>query len=95
MSDIDNTMHRLTVQQRDQAWREVQIWEQRYQALLKAMTDSVNLRASPPMKLLTDAESFEAGRVMERERIAKMFDGPVWAYDYREIAAEIRKGDVQ
>ena len=26
----------------------------------------------------------------ERERIAKMFDGPVWAYDYREIAKAIR-----
>ncbi len=28
----------------------------------------------------------------ERERIAKLFDGPVWAYDYREIAALIRAG---
>lgn len=26
----------------------------------------------------------------EREEIAKMFDGEVWAYDYREIAAAIR-----
>ena len=26
----------------------------------------------------------------EREAIAKMFDGEVWAYDYREIAAAIR-----
>ena len=26
----------------------------------------------------------------EREAIAKMFDGKVWAYDYREIAAAIR-----
>ena len=30
----------------------------------------------------------------EREAIAKMFDGEVWAYDYREIAASIRaRGD--
>ena len=26
----------------------------------------------------------------EREACAKMFDGAVWAYDYREIAAAIR-----
>jgi hypothetical protein len=26
----------------------------------------------------------------EREACAKMFDGDVWAYDYREIAAAIR-----
>lgn len=26
----------------------------------------------------------------EREAIAKMFDGKVWSYDYREIAAAIR-----
>jgi len=26
----------------------------------------------------------------ERESCAKMFDGAVWAYDYREIAAAIR-----
>lgn len=26
----------------------------------------------------------------EREAVAKMFDGEVWAYDYREIAAAIR-----
>ena len=27
---------------------------------------------------------------VEREACAKMFDGEVWAYDYREIAAAIR-----
>jgi hypothetical protein len=26
----------------------------------------------------------------EREACAKLFDGEVWAYDYREIAAAIR-----
>ena len=31
---------------------------------------------------------------IEREAIAKMFDGNVWAYDYREIATAIRaRGD--
>ena len=31
----------------------------------------------------------------EREAIAKMFDGEVWAYDYREIAAAIRARGVE
>jgi hypothetical protein len=26
----------------------------------------------------------------EREKVAQMFDGAVWSYDYREIAAAIR-----
>jgi hypothetical protein len=26
----------------------------------------------------------------EREECARMFDGEVWSYDYREIAAKIR-----
>jgi hypothetical protein len=30
-----------------------------------------------------------------REEIAKKFDGEVWAYDYREIAAAIRKGGAE
>lgn len=43
-------------------------------------------REVPPwvMKLVIDC--VEA----EREACAKMFDGDVWAYDYREIAAAIR-----
>ena len=32
----------------------------------------------------------EQARREEREAIAKMFDGRVWAFDYREIAAAIR-----
>lgn len=36
-------------------------------------------------------ERFAAlGAAAEREAIAKKFDGPVWSYDYREIAAAIR-----
>lgn len=31
-----------------------------------------------------------AAAAAEREAIAKMFDGPVFAYDYREIASAIR-----
>ena len=28
--------------------------------------------------------------LVERKAIAKLFDGEVWSYDYREIAARIR-----
>jgi hypothetical protein len=34
--------------------------------------------------------AYAAGAAAERETIAKKFDGPVWSYDYREIAAAIR-----
>ncbi len=36
------------------------------------------------------AEHIEQRVASEREACAKMFDGEVWAYDYREIAAAIR-----
>jgi hypothetical protein len=32
----------------------------------------------------------DAAILKEREACAKLFDGPVWSYDYREIAAAIR-----
>jgi hypothetical protein len=34
--------------------------------------------------------AYAAGTAGEREAIARIFDGPVWSYDYREIAAAIR-----
>ena len=41
-----------------------------------------------------DVDKFERFAALvtaaEREACAKMFDGEVWAYDYREIAAAIR-----
>ena len=38
-----------------------------------------------------DIEHFaELIRQEEREACAKLFDGEVWAYDYREIASAIR-----
>jgi hypothetical protein len=38
-----------------------------------------------------DLERFAAlVAAAEREAIAQKFDGPVWSYDYREIAAAIR-----
>ena len=37
----------------------------------------------------------QKGAAEEREACAKLFDGAVWAYDYREIAAAIRaRGEV-
>jgi len=33
---------------------------------------------------------YDLATAKEREACAKMFDGAVWAYDYREIAAAIR-----
>lgn len=38
----------------------------------------------------TYMEGVIAGATAEREAIAQKFDGPVWSYDYREIAAAIR-----
>jgi hypothetical protein len=35
-------------------------------------------------------EGWQAAMKAEREACAKLFDGEVWAYDYREIAAAIR-----
>jgi|688.fasta_scaffold238910_2 hypothetical protein len=35
-------------------------------------------------------EGWQAAVKAEREACAKLFDGEVWAYDYREIAATIR-----
>lgn len=37
-------------------------------------------------------QGYRAGQADAREAIAKLFDGEVWAYDYREIAAKIRAG---
>lgn len=35
-------------------------------------------------------DRLDAAIAAEREACAQMFDGEVWAYDYREIAAAIR-----
>jgi hypothetical protein len=35
-------------------------------------------------------DMIDAAIAAEREAIARMFDGAVWGYDYREIAAAIR-----
>lgn len=36
------------------------------------------------------ADRLKKERDKEREACARMFDGKVWSYDYREIAAKIR-----
>ena len=41
-------------------------------------------------------QAIELARLEEREAIASLFDGIVWGYDYREIAARIRaRGEVK
>ena len=78
-NSLDETMYRLTVQQRNQAWDEVRYWQQRCDAMraqleatMSAVSGFAALQANPPMKMLAHAESFEAGRVMEREACAQI-----------------------
>lgn len=63
-SDFDDSMYRLTVAQRDAAWREVEYWRERHDALLKILTDQANRLVNPPIKMATHRESFEAGKTM-------------------------------
>ena len=64
---------------------EADFWRQRYEMLMANFNNIV---------ILADKNSYELGKLHgerdEREACAKMFDGAVWAYDYREIAAAIR-----
>ena len=48
-------------------------------AALSAMSGMAALQANPPMNLLTHAESFEAGRVMEREAMVAEAAKQGWA----------------
>jgi len=82
---------------RDQSANELAAMRAQLDALLKAMTESLHLRASPPMKFLANAESFEAGRVMEREAMVKEAAKKGWAMknedpfeDYVREIADIR-----
>jgi hypothetical protein len=69
-------------------------WRQRYEMLMANLGDMVRAATAKQPVLLADKESYELGKlhgeIGEREACAKMFDGVVWAYDYREIAAAIR-----
>ena len=86
-NSIDEAMYRLTVQQRDDAWREVRYWQQKCDVMLeslnamrRSMVDIVNT-CQPTPKLLAHAESFEAGRVMERDGNIKAIREVQAAYD--------------
>ena len=78
---LDETMYRLTVAQRDAAWREVEAWRRRYEELLKVLADNASLQR-PPM-MLANKESYEAGRVMGREEGA--------AAEREKLAAEAER----
>lgn len=64
---------------KEQAAHELAAMRAQLDALLKTMTDSLHLRANSPMKLLANAESFEAGRVMEREAMVAEAAKQGWA----------------
>lgn len=67
---LDEVMYRLTVEQRDSAWREVEIWKLRYEGLLRNIADLKTL--TPPPAMLGHAESYNLGREngMREEREA-------------------------
>ena len=62
------------------------------------MTDIIDLARAAGVRPLSYSEEYIGGlerlvaaaEAAEREAIARIFDGPVWSYDYREIAAAIR-----
>lgn len=98
-SRVEDSMYRLTVAQRDSAWREAGYWRERYETLLKMLADNAGrLPPSPPPVMLADKESFEAGRVMERAAMMQLFTDPenqptqhgtvTVEYMEREIAVE-------
>ena len=80
MTAIDESMYRLTVEQRNSAWQEAEAWKQRYETLSKFLVDQASLMANPMIKpvMLADKESYEAGRIKgaadEREACAKVCD---------------------
>lgn len=63
MSEIDDSMYRLTVEQRDAAWREAEYWRERHDALLKMLAKQASMYANPPVMMAVHDESFEAGRI--------------------------------
>lgn len=98
---LEDSMYRHTVAQRDSAWREVEAWKQRYEALTKLLADQASLMANPPIKMLAHAESYEAGRVKGkadaaeelREEHAQVVEAMgMQGYGTLAIAAAIRMG---
>lgn len=70
---LDDAMYRLTVQQRDTAWLELEAWKQRYLALSNSIAKTAFFHANPAITLMPEPESFKAGEMrgaaVERERI--------------------------
>lgn len=101
MSTIDDSVYRLTVAQRDAAWREVEMWQRRYDELAKMLANHAALQARPPVMMMADKESYEAGRIKGqtdlaehlREDIAQLVEAMgMQGYGTLAIAAAIRKG---
>ena len=57
--------------------------------------DPTSEAANELRRLHAESERLREAVLAEREACAKMFDGEVWAYDYREIAAAIRARNKQ
>ncbi len=101
-SRVEDSMYRLTIAQRDSAWREVDYWRERHNKLLKMLADNAGqLPPSPPPVMLAEKESYEAGRVKGkadaaeelREECAQVVEAMgMQGYGTLAIAAAIRKG---
>lgn len=98
---LDESMYRLTVAQRDAAWREVELWRKKYEGLTKLMADHMMAMTHPPMQMLADKESYEAGRIKGqmdvadhlREDHAQLVEAMgMQGYGTLAIAAAIRRG---
>ena len=103
---LEESMYRLTVAQRDAAWREIEMWQRRYDELAKMLANHAALQRPPVM--LADKESYEAGRfkgieegaAAEREAMVALAAKQGWAMKnedpfedaVREIAAMRARG---
>lgn len=99
--NIDDSMYRLTVAQRATAWREIEMWQRRYDELAKMLANHAALQAHPPVMMMANKESYEAGRIKGkadaneelREDIAQLVEAMgMQGYGTLAIAAAIRKG---
>lgn len=78
--------------------QEASYWHKRYDAVMDSVMKTSFFHAHPPVTLMAEPQSFEAGRVMERKAMMQLFTDPenqptqhgTVTVDYmqREIAAE-------
>lgn len=101
-SKIEDSMYRLTVAQRDAARREAGCWHERYETLLKTFAKNASMHANPPVPLMAEPESFNAGfnsgKAAAERQMMQLFTDPenqptqhgtvTVEYMQREIAAE-------